>query len=313
MGTTSFVLNRDLTATILAKILTSYVSLLPKGADTELKVGAGLTLEIKSGKSKTKIKGLAAEEFPDVKAVEEGITIKLNSKEFREAVHEVAFSAKQNSARPILSGVFFDIKAGNLAMVATDSYRLSEKLLEVPDIKEDSDFVVPVRAVMEADRLAATSEDINITVSENQISFTVEGSVLTSRLIDGKFPDYKRIIPTSHQTLIHINRAELALAVRRVSIFARENNQHMKWEIGKDELIISTDSTEIGEEKSSIPAHIDGNENLIALSADYVLDILGALSTEEQIVIELEGKLQPAVFKRETKTPFLHLVMPLKV
>jgi DNA polymerase-3 subunit beta len=299
--------------TVPSKILTSYVSLLGKDAETELKVGDGLALEIKSGGSQTKIKGLSADEFPEVKSVDSGLRFSVKSEIFRNAVHEVAFAAKENSARPILSGVFFAVKEGALSIVATDSYRLSERCLTLADTKEEKTFVVPVRAVMEADRLAATADSISVVVSENQVSFSADGSVLISRLIDGSFPDYKRIIPASHQTLVKIDREELALAVRRVSIFARENNQHMKWEVGKDELIVSTDSTEIGEEVSRVPAKVEGSANLIALSADYVLDVLGALSGEGELRIELEGKLQPAVIKKEKEEDFLHLIMPLKV
>lgn len=300
--------------TIPAKILTSYTSLLSKGESVELKIGEGMALEVNSKTSKTKIKGISADEFPSIGRVDAGTKLEILSEDFRKTVQQVAFSAQENSSRPILSGVFFKAKEKKLAIVATDSYRLSEKVLTLPNETQEIQSVIPVRAFFEADRLMNNAEKILITISENQVMFSVNGTELISRLIEGQFPDYKQILPKAHQTTAIVNREALALAVRRVSIFAKENNQHMKLEFLNDgTLTISTDSTQIGEEKTTIPIKLEGATNVIALNADYVLDILGAMSGEEDVKIELEGKLNPAVFKNGEKEEFVHLIMPLKM
>lgn len=300
--------------TVPAKILTSYTSLLGKAEEVELSATAGTTLEIKSKSSKTKIKGISADEFPAIARVEGGIKLELDTKDFRKAVNEVAFSAQENSSRPILSGVFFKTEKTELRMAATDSYRLSEKVLKLKTAVEETSCVIPVRAVFEADRLAGVSEDIKVALSENQVMFTVNGTELTSRLIEGQFPDYQQIIPKKSSTTAEINRAEFELAVRRVSIFAKENNQHMKLEFLNDNtLTVSTDATEIGEEKTTIAVKVTGSTNVIALNADYVLDVLGAMSGEESIKMELEGKMNPAVIEPVKGNSFIHLIMPLKM
>lgn len=300
--------------TVPAKVLTSYTSLLSKDEDIELKIADGTALELNSKTSKTKIKGIAADEFPQVARVEGGTKLELKGDAFRDAVHQVAFAAQENASRPILAGVFLSANGKELKVVATDSYRLSEKKLTLPSDVADVSCVVPVRAFLEADRLMMGQDSITITVAENQVMFAVDGTELVSRLIEGQFPPYEQILPKSHSTTVEVNREELALAVRRVSIFAKENNQHMKLEFLNDgTMTVSTDTTQIGEEKTTIPVKIDGATNVIALNADYVLDVLGAVTGDENIQIEVEGKMNPAVFKRLKHKDFVHLVMPLKV
>ncbi len=300
--------------TVPAKILTSYVSLLKKGEEVELSISAGTALEVKSQSSKTKIKGITADEFPSIARVEGGTKLELDSKSFKEAVHQVAFAAQEYSSRPILSGVYFATDKSKLRMAATDSYRLSEKVLKLSAEVSETSCVIPVRAVFEADRLASGAETLEVRISENQVMFSVGGTELTSRLIEGQFPDYQQIIPKKSSTVAEIDRSEFELAVRRVSIFAKENNQHMKLEFLNDKtLTISTDATEIGEEKTTIAVKLEGGTSLIALNADYVLDILGALSGEDKIRMELEGKMSPAVIGPVKSKDFLHLIMPLKM
>ena len=301
--------------TVPAKILTSYTSLLDKNEDIELQVSDGSTLELKSTSSKTKIKGISADEFPQISRVEGGAGLLISGDDFRSAVGQVAFAAQENASRPILSGVYFSVKKSELRIAATDSYRLSEKVLKLAkEQKEDVSCVIPVRSIFEADRLVGTDSEVKVTISENQVMFSIDGTELVSRLIEGQFPDYTQILPKQHSTVAEVSREDLALAVRRVSIFAKENNHHMKLEFLNDgTLTLSTDSTQIGEEKAVIPVKVEGSTNVIALNTEYVLDVLSALSGEKKIKIELEGKLNPAVIKKEKGSEFVHLIMPLKM
>ena len=274
----------------------------------------GSTLEIKSKGSKTKIKGINADEFPQIARVDVGTKIELKGEDFRKAVLEVAFAAQENSSRPILSGVYFFADKAELRMVATDSYRLSEKVLILGKSVNKIESVIPVRAILEADRLVVGAKKVAITIGENQVMFSVDGTELTSRLIEGQFPDYKQIIPRKNASIAEVDREEIELAVRRVSIFAKKNNQHMKLEFLNDgTCTVRTDATEVGEEKTTIPVKLEGETCIIALNADYFLDILSALSKEKKLKIELNGKTSPAVIKPENDKNFIHLIMPLKM
>ncbi len=300
--------------TVPAKILTAYTSLLGKNDEVELSVASGTDLSIKSKSSKTKMKGIAADEFPEIARVESGARLELKSEDFKSAIDQVAFSAQENSSRPIISGVFVRATGTELRLAATDSYRLSEKVLTLESEAKTTTCVIPVRAVLEADRLSGSADKVQITISDNQAMFTLGGTELTTRLIEGQFPDYQQIIPKKSATQVVVARDEFELAVRRVSIFAKENNQHMKVELQNDgSMIVYTDATEIGEERTTIPVKIEGEANIIALNADYVLDVLGALNNEKEIRIELDGKLSPAVVKSMKGDEFIHLIMPLKM
>lgn len=299
--------------TVPSKVLTSYVSLLKKGSAVELSVTGDLGLEVKTGNSKTKIKGISAEEFPSVAEVKGKTTITLAAEDFRTMVHEVAFAAQENSARPILSGVCLKADGTTLRMAATDSYRLSEKVMKIDKVAEPVTCVIPVRALLEADRLAGKGENVTLVLGENQAAFRVDGAELVTRLIEGTFPAYEQIIPKQKLTTVTIPRAELEMAVRRVSIFAKENNQHMKLDFGQDgTLRVMSDQTEVGQDESSIAVKMEGQANVIALNADYLLDALSAISTDE-ITFEMQEKMNPAVLRPMGDASFTHLIMPLKM
>ncbi len=300
--------------TVPAKILTSYVSLLSKADEMEISASGGNTLEIRSKTSQTKIKGISADEFPSLAKVEGGTKLEIPADVFRSSVQKVAFAAQEHSSRPILSGVYFSANKSELRMAATDSYRLSEKIIALKTEAKEVTCVVPVRAVLEADRLAGGNNTVTVTVTDNQVLFVVGRTELISRLIEGQFPDYKQIIPKNVVSTVEISREEFDLAVRRVSIFAKENNQHMKLEFLSDNsLVLSTDATEVGEEKTKISVKLTGQPNTIALNSDYVLDAVGALSGDEKIKIELEGKANPAIIRPVKDKDFIHLIMPLKM
>lgn len=299
--------------TVPSKIFTSYVSLLKDDEDVELSAIDGSTLEVKSKSSKTKIKGISAEEFPAISRVEGGIKLEIECETYRSAVSQVAFSAQENSSRPILSGVLFAAEGAELRMVATDSYRLSEKKLELKTKVEKTQCVIPVRTVYEADRLAANADSVVLHVSENQVMFSFDGTELTSRLIEGQFPDYQQIIPKDFVTTLTVERNALSMGVRRVSIFAKENNQHMKLECTADgTLTVSTDMTQVGQDRTEMQAKIDGRANVIALNADYLLDGLSAIGGEK-VNVFLKEKMNPAVIRPTDDESFIHLIMPLKM
>ncbi len=303
--------------TVPARLLQSYISLL-KEEKVELSVDENNSLLVESGSSHTKIKGIAAEEFPIIPSVNKDNVFIVNRKELEQGITQTVFAAAANSTRPVLSGLLFDLRNGVFKLVATDSYRLAEKRIAVKDgLKFELQALVPAKIVGELGKILnkATVEEVEITISKNQILFVVGEVRMISRLIEGKFPDYEKIIPKQGKTKISVKTDDLSLVVKRVALFARENNNNIKCAITNDDkMVISTDETKVGEEKAEISGKVDGENNKIALNSQFLLDVLNYIQAPE-IIIELDDKLSPAVIKNATEAEktYLYIIMPLKI
>lgn len=301
--------------TIPAKLITNYVNLL-EDENVEMKVDDGNTLHIKTKTSQTKIKGISPNEFPLIPKVEKETTIQISAKDLSQTIDSTIFSAATTSTRPILAGAYVVVEKDVLKMVATDSFRLAEKKTKLLKKSEKSiGCIVPVRTLLELGRILNTKyekEPVEIQVSKTQILFSVDGVELVSRLIEGKYPDYEKIIPKATRTKLEIPVDHLSLATKRVSLFARENNNNVKLTATNDgKLQIATDETSVGEEKAEVDIKIDGENNKIALNSQYLLDVLGHL--KENVCIEMDEKLTPVVVKPAKKDDYLYIIMPLKV
>ena len=301
--------------TIPAKLITSYVSLLTD-EKVELSIGDGMTLLVQSSTSTTKIKGISADEFPLIPKVDAEHTFAVGTTEFDGAIAETVFAASTNISRPVLSGVYFIVDGGGMKMVATDSYRLAERGIAL-NKKIDGKFtcIVPARTIMELGKITNKSDakEVSIGASKNQILFKVGNVELVSRLIEGKFPDYERIIPKEGKTKVEVSVEDLSLVLKRVSLFARENNNSIRLSATNDgKLLVSTDETKVGEEKAEVAIKMEGENNKISLNSQYMLDVLTYI-TDEKIVLEMSDKLSPAVIKPIKRDDYVYIIMPLKV
>ena len=301
--------------TIPAKLITSYVSLLTD-EKVELSMGDGMSLVIKSSSSTTKIKGISSDEFPLIPKVDAEHSFMIGTGDFDVAIAETVFSASTNISRPVLSGVFFAIDGGQLKMVATDSYRLAEKKITL-DKKVEGSFscIIPARTISELGKITnrSSSKEVSVELSKNQVLFKVGNVELVSRLIEGKFPEYERIIPKEAKTKVEVSLEELSLVLKRVNLFAKENNNSIRLTATNDgKMLVSTDETKVGEEKAEIAIKMDGENNKISLNSQYLLDVLTYL-TDEKIVLEMSDKLSPAVIKPVKREDYVYIIMPLKV
>lgn len=301
--------------TIPAKIITNYVSFL-KNEKIEL-TSKESNLLIKSINSNTEINGLPSSEYPSIPKTDQTSYFKIKSEDLKKAIKQVVFAASFSSTRPVLSGVFLNIKNQEVKLVATDSYRLSEKKIQVENkVDQEIKSIIPAKTIYELLRLIELEEEtqeIEIINSSNQILFKIGNILLTSRLIEGVYPDYEQIIPKNVKTIINLNSEEFILTLKRINLFAKENNNNIKLEINSTGLLeISTSLTQIGSEKSIIQTKIKGEENKIALNSQYLLDILTTLNTEE-VTLELNEKINPVVIKSKDIEDFIHIIMPLKL
>lgn len=298
--------------TIPSRLLVNYISLL-SDEEVEVKLENGDSVHISSKGSSTKIKGLSAEEFPELPEVSKDISITLDGETLKKSIEQTVFSCSSSSTRPVLSGVLFWIKGNEMRLVGTDSYRLGEKKIELSSDFAEEKYIVPSRTLQELSRILSKDEPAQITISKNQILFTTGNTEISSRLIEGNFPDYERIIPPSEKGVVKVSKSEMVLAVKRAGIFAREvDNNNVKMRVEDSSITITTEETEIGSGSDTISAEVTGEGELVALNASYLLDVLQVLSGED-IIIKVGEALSPVKFMEEKSDAFVHIIMPLKV
>lgn len=299
--------------TIPARILTEFVSNLPKDViDLEVKKSQ---LTITSGNYTSTINGMESEEFPELPEVDEAssVRIDLSVASFKEAVAQTIITASNDSTRPVLTGVYWHVFEGFLYLAATDGYRLSErKLIETT---AEISSIIPTSTLQEVLRSTHDSiESIEILFTESEVHFRLGDVVITSRLIDGKFPDYRQLIPSTSEVSAHIPKKELVRIVKIASLFARESGGGVTLNIDKDANVLSINSitSEVGENTSKADLMDVTESGSITLNSRYLNDALSVLN-EEEITFGFSGKLSPFVLSGiSVDTTYKHIVMPLK-
>jgi DNA polymerase-3 subunit beta len=312
--------------TIPAKILTELTASLP-AEKVQLEVKNN-TLYLTCGSYQANFVGLAASEFPLIPTLTKEASVTLDGEMLNKAIGLVAFAAAADEGRPVLTGVLLTKIGKQLTLVATDGYRLSVKNLKPKKdaaklmtrwdkIKELKDgLIIPARTLQEVARLMGESEDsglkLAVTPQASQVILALPEAEVVSRLIEGEFPDYQRIIPEKSETSVEVDREELIRAVRLAAIFARESANIIRFKVGKNGLQISANSASVGGNVSEVEAKVTGKPDKIAFNSRYLLDLLGALSAE-QITLEMGGSLNPGVFRPTGDQSFTHIIMPVRV
>ena len=297
--------------TIPARIVSEFISSLPKG-NVSLKV-EGNHLKIESGNYSSTINGVAADDFPELPTVEEKDSIQylINASEFREAVAQTIITTSNDTTRPILTGVFWHSFEGSLYLAATDGYRLSEKKLM--GTRSEVAAIIPATSLQEVMRsLNDDISEVEIMFDDIQVKFKVGDIEIVSRLIDGKFIDYRQLIPKSTETNIAVAKAEFVRIVKISALFARDSGGSITLKADEDakKLTIHSIASELGENTSEAEAEITGGGE-VTLNSRYILEALIVISSDK-INFGFSGKLAPTVIRSATDDSYTHIVMPLK-
>jgi DNA polymerase III subunit beta len=295
--------------TVPARLMQEFVNSLPAGViNLELDEAK---LHITTPQYESTINGTNAEEFPVMPAVSDGRQWSVNGTQLKRALQQVVLAASGDEARPVLTGVYIHSFEGMLHIAATDSYRLAEK--RVAKSKDDMSLLVPASAMQEVLRiLGDTDEEVTITYDDQQVLFNIGDVELVTRLIEGNYPDYRKLIPQNFTTSATLKRAELANITKVSSLFARESAGSVTIHVDNTEQQISIRAiaSQLGENTASAAGNIEG-EGDITLNSRYLLDALQALSGED-VTISFNGKLEPCVLKDPKNSDYTHLIMPLK-
>jgi len=291
-----------------------------------LETSEGTQLKCTSAHTKTMIAGEASTEYPSISPIEKETEFTLAVEPLLEALHKVTFASAKTTLRPVLSGVYMQIQKGNLVMVATDSYRLSEYTLRVDvDTADVITCIIPtkvleeLRSILSSKKGETDTEDeqkkpntVAIALSAQQIEVRSGQTRLLSRLIDGTFPDYKQIIPKEDKTTVSLSHKELTTAVKRMHYFAKEMNNNLTFTISDGGVHITTPQTQVGRDETTLQADIKGSSNKIALSSSYLLDLLGHIDGDA-VEVHITDSMHPAVFRMPGSAQYLHLIMPLRI
>jgi len=271
-------------------------------------------VEIVSEGSTFRLRTLRNEDFPNLPAAGGDGAITLEAEPFIETVTRVARSASRDDTRPVLTGILVSATDHELRMVATDSYRLSVKTTHLAEpLSVPLEANVPARALAEVVRIAQQSEAERIVINrtENQIVFTIGGAVLSSRLIDGQFPNYQLLLPDSADHELRVDRDELAGVVRRVSLLAQKNAP-LRLAFSEGELLISAQTPDVGEAREALPIPFAGEPFEIGFNADFLRDGLESLDSQD-VVMKLTSSLRPGLIESADGSEFVYLVMPIRL
>ena len=298
--------------TVQAKTITDYINLLPKeNIVIELEEQ---NLKIKSSNSKTSMKGMEASEFPLIPQIDSEENIEINGKILKEALNSVAFSVSFDDTRPEINGVYFNFINNTLVLAATDSYRLAEKIITLKKETKEQSFIVPIKTIQELVRIIGDEdENLLIKTNDNQAVFSIAGARLSSRLIEGKYPDYKQIIPKEHKTLTILNTSDLIKTVKRASLFCKagSNDILIKFAVEGKEIIISANNMQIGESEAKQEVNIEGEENNIIFNYRFLLEGLQNIDDEE-CVLEINTNTNPGLLRPKNKKDYVYIIMPIK-
>jgi DNA polymerase-3 subunit beta len=305
---------REGAAVLPARLLVDVVRALPgDGVTIELRP-AEQDVEIKGGNATFHIRTLRLEDFPPFPEAEDGATVAVPSKAFVETVAKVARSASRDETRPVLTGILVSAAGDELRMVATDSYRLAvkETKLEAP-LDGTVEANVPARALQELTRIVGASEgeDLAVSVRTNQVVFEVGGTVLSSRLIDGQFPNYRQLLPDAYEHELRLAAGEVTDVVRRIALLAQKNAP-LRLAFAEGELTVSARTPDIGEASESVPVPFQGEPLEIGFNPDFLRDGLESVDSGD-VLLKLISPLRPGLLSAADGSGFLYLLMPIRL
>jgi DNA polymerase III subunit beta len=301
-------------AVLPARLLFDVVRSLPaKQLSLELRA-AEHDVELICGAATFHLRTLRAEDFPTLPVPSAETRIELPAEAFMHTVTRVSRSASRDETRPVLTGILMSASGQQLRMVATDSYRLSvkETALEAP-LEGSLEANVPARALQELVRIAqqAPAESLAVSVGQSQVVFELDRVVLSSRLIDGQFPNYRQLLPESVDHELRLSTGELTDVVRRISLLAQKNAP-LRLRFSEGTLTVSAQTPDVGEASEAIPVPFKGEAFEIGFNPEFLRDGLESIESDE-LVLKLISPLRPGLIESPDSGEFVYLIMPIRL
>jgi len=314
--------------TLPSRLLSDYVALLDHGQKVELDLNSKThKVHLACGRYEANVAGIDAEDFPPIPAVSGGTSFSIPAGLLKEAINEVVFAAAPDDTRPVLAGVLLKMGGGSLTLAAADGFRLAVRTVELPESGPDLQLIVPAKTLIEVARLLGSAADddqvaINTTPNGNQIYFAFGKTEITSRLIEGQFPDYQRIIPPDAKTKVKVSTTDFLRATRAAAVFARDNSNIVRLECSPSKenaelalgsILVKSTSAEMGDNEGNLDAVVEGDDTQIAFNGRYLRDALEAIDTPE-VLLQITGPSSPGIIRPAGEpNGYLHVIMPMHV
>lgn len=304
--------------TVPARLLAEYVASLDETACTMEVEERTQMLKISAGVQRTNLHGIDAVEFPPLPARETAPAFEVDAAALQQAITQTAVAASGDEQTPVLTGVLLHIEGSRLTLVATDRHRLAVKTLDAQVTTEggvNGTVIVPARHLAELARAINPSRPtVGVAFSDarNQVFLTLRDMEISSRLIEGNYPNYAQVIPARSTTTVVLPTELLLKSAKTAAVLARDASNPVRLRAGKGELELIAQAAEVGDHDAPLPAKVEGEEVQVAFNARYLLDALQAIDGED-VELALNGPLQPAVVRAKGKDDYLCVIMPVRV
>ena len=304
--------------TINSQILYDIVRKIDDNGEIEIISNNGKLLTLRSSGSRFSLASLPKEDYPIIEKENSGIEITINSKILFKLIDKTKFAISNEETRYFLNGLYFNVTNENdkniVTLVGTDGHRLAKFSHEIEGkVNQVSGVIIPKKTIYELSKLLSEIDiDIHVSISSNKIVFTIGDITLLSKLIDGSFPDYKRVIPTENSNLLKINRDKLLSAVDRVSTISNEKTPVIKFKLLKNILNLNSINNESSTASEDLIINYDGDEIEIGFNSKYIMDIVNNLEDNE-ISINLKDNTSPVIAKEDTNVNLVYVLMPMRV
>jgi len=292
------------------KTFADIARLLPAGDVSVEHKPAESVVHVTAGSASYTLHTYNPEDFPRLQELDTVQTFTVDRESLLETIHRVARAASRDESRPVLTGILVSFTGGKLVMAATDSYRLAVKETELDGTAPELEAIVPSRALQELARIAGSGDNVDVGVHDNQVVFATDGVWLTTRRIDGQFPNYRQLLPEQFEHELTVPRLELLEVVRRASVMIQRATP-LQLRFAEGELTVIARTQDVGESQESMPVAFSGETLEIGFNADFLRDGLESMDGDD-VRLKLISPLRPAVIQGEGDD-FTYLVMPIRL
>lgn len=298
--------------TVPARLVAEVLSTLPE-ADVQLSVDEQSAVNVRCEKSDYTLLGLPAEEFRPLPEIPDDRKFEITQSALHGMINQTIFAVSPDESRAILTGILLVLEGEEIKLVSTDTNRLAVRTSSVANASGEASCIVPRRALDEIGRLLEDEDSpVQISIADSQIKFIINGVTVVSRLIEGQFPNFERVIPTECERKLTIPADQLLACVRRASIVAREDANRVVFQVEGDKLAIRAQSGDVGKAYEELEIVKEGEDIEIAFNAKFLVEFLNVVGTEG-IFMELTGPLNQGMMKPVGKEDYLYVLMPMQI